>query len=360
MLIFRKILSFLIFLVLIVSLTLTSLFISVGTNIKNKDKVNNWINKPVIYTSLINKITTDANQEVKNQYNISGLNSYLTGNIKSLYPESTFNSNVSTVINSNYSWLKGNSSSPMFSINFAGLKSTLANRISSYSENYLEKLPLCSELELIELKNNLSGVENCTPPTIKPSAVSYQIKNDILNSNIFIKGNNFTADSVNINGLNGSKPYYLKYSKLPKYYKLIARSELTLGPLSLVIALILVFLYPNRKGGLKLVFWSLMISGLLILLSTAVIDQGASKLISKANANTSLSSFSKPIDSFISHIKSSINSTSKVFAIIYIALSVIALLTVFILTKVNKRKDEGSVYTKRRGGTLGSGTFHLF
>src|SRR5579884_1085823 len=119
MLIFRRLLTFIVTLFLIVLLTVFSLSLNTKLILNNKQYIKNQINQQGIYSVLINKIAYKAGTIVGNRSYLSGLNGYVKTNIKSIYNFKDFQYQSNNIFDANYSWLAGKTTKPEFRIDFS-------------------------------------------------------------------------------------------------------------------------------------------------------------------------------------------------------------------------------------------------
>ncbi|HSX47746.1 MAG TPA: hypothetical protein VLF63_03155, partial [Patescibacteria group bacterium] len=300
---FRKIIALLIAILIIVNLLMLTFNTEFTLLVKHKGQIDSWINKKSIYSVLIKKIDIQANEAVRSNLIVNKLSIFANTNINSIFPENQFNNYVSEIINSNYSWLEGKTAKPLFSINLINLKQQFASNVASYIKTNLQNLPLCSELQLIELENNGPQIVNCLPPTVSPNNFSNSIKNQILNSDLFSNEKYITADSIIIKNFGNNVPYYKKLNKVPKYYQKSKTIEYVLIISALILSLLLFFVYPTKLTILKFFGWIFLISGLLLLLIDPLVNREVSVLFQKINNNISLHDYKNPLSSFIYSFK---------------------------------------------------------
>jgi len=322
---------------MIFSLALLAISLNIKFNFSNENKINNWIDYDSSYSILINKITDESVNLIGDQYQVSGINKVIKNAAEKAYPEQTFRQNIKLLLNSNLNWIKGNTTIPEFNINLINIKNNFADQIGNYYKNQIEQLPLCSQIQLVEVNSALAV--NCWPPNVSPSVGSNKIKNQILKSNIFLNTNNFSSVNAILNKGSNNAPYYHQYSKVAKDYQLSQKLIPYLSIIIIVSILFIYFVHPRRQKGVRSIGWGFIFGGVITYIYKLIIDPYGSKISTNVSNTSSIQAFQKPIDHFTSSAIQSLNKTIIINSIVYIIIGFIILITSIFYILKNRRKD---------------------
>src|SRR5581483_9171033 len=171
-----------------------------------------------------------------------------------------------------------------------------------------------------------------------PKLLSNDLKDKILNSNIFSNYNFITADSIKATKNGSKQPYYLTYKYIPQDYKNLSKALYISFTATLISILLILIIHPFKRRAIKLIAWSFLISGLVVLFSYISVDTVQTKLVNKVNNSASLSTYSVPINSFVSHAIKTLENTNKYFGESYIFLALVLFISAFIYKK-RKQKE---------------------
>ncbi|HUA12895.1 MAG TPA: hypothetical protein VL989_00090 [Candidatus Sulfotelmatobacter sp.] len=338
---FKKFLSLLLALILIVSLVGLAVSLNIKINFSNEAKISTWIDYDSSYKILINKVTDEADNLVGSEYQVGNIKKVIKKSAETAYPQTKYEQNIKLLLSANLNWLKGTTAKPEFNINLINVKNNFANSISNYFKSRIQNLPLCTDLQLAEINTPLAT--NCWPSSISPQTGADQIKNQIINSSIFLNTKYITPSNAVINSSVNNQPYYVQYSYVAKRYQQ-SQKYLPYEVVAIVVSIVLILaLHPNRRKKFKLIGWSFLIAGLAVLASKWGIRGYNTKLNAYVAQNASTDEFKQPIDHFMKSAVLALNKSIVVNAAIYIAIGVIVLLVCYIYAISHRSKKSDSI-----------------
>jgi len=320
----RKILVGLLSLVLFICLIALGIFISFKLSFGNQSRVDNWLSTTPLYSSFTAEAVSRAQVALGSYGSSPAVVSVLNQGITTALPKASFNQDVGSIVNANYKWLSGNTAIPQFSIDLTGAKQNLTNAVNQYVSQKLNSLPACTKLQLLQIKNQLSDPLSlpCRPPQLSVSTVADQISGPINTAAVFSSGGVITAQ--NINGLltNKSEPYFVRLSKLPKYYQLAAKLPVLLLILVIISGLGILFGSEGKRLALRRLAWVLVLSGLSLLIIRLAYSKLTLKLDNRIAAS-STNNYQPPIKDFVHAAFTYMARVDQYIAASYILLAVI-------------------------------------
>lgn len=181
--------------------------------------------------------------------------------------EATFTPSVLKVwtesfIDSFYGWLEGKTKELEFRIDLTGTKQTFIQRVADQAEARLKSLPPCSVQESLALSRQQLDPFNvqCRPP-IDITAEKQRLVAELQQNDSFLKDPAITAAEL---------PAELKDSALPENFQRLKSLPLFLLLFSLIPATVIVFTAASKRAGLKKVFFSLLTTGVFLLVGSLI------------------------------------------------------------------------------------------
>lgn len=287
-----------------------------------------WVEQSDFYDSVISKGVDDTTSALGNASLSSQLDPVVKQNLSGVLTKAQFNNYISNIIDSNYAWLKGQTNSPNFSIDFSNQKAAFANNLGSYVESEYEHLPSCSSSQAEGLSaNNLNPLTvACQVPGVSASTIKTEVVNNINSSNIVVSNPVVTANTLK---RGNGQPYYTKINA-PKLYKNITRAPMVFGVVSLICVIGIVFLSIRKKVAIRRLAVYFASVGIILALLSIASSTVSSRINSSLSKHSGLTSFITPLDALVNKIVGYISHVDLLFGLGYILIAV-ALFTLLII-----------------------------
>ncbi len=340
----RRILVFLLSIVLLVSLVGIALATSAQVSLAHPSKIESWLDQSNLYSGISTTITNKAQSSIENNVTggVSISKTVVQQAAQSAFPQSLLQQSVQTFINSNYDWLEGKTATPNFNIDLSGAKQAFATQVAETSVvAHLTGLPTCTTAQTLQLKNANPLLLSCLPAGISPQLEASQVSQQVVSGSGFLSKPVITAGTVSTKGLNGGEPYYKKLSVLPKSYQLAQKLPWILGIISLLSILVIVFCSRSKRIGLRLIGIILLISGLLMIADKFSTDFAFNKLKDRVFNNVGSSQIQQSLTTFVHFMEKELVKIDLWFGIAYVALAVV-LIGILILTRHRTSQSKGS------------------
>ncbi len=328
----RKLFVGVLSLVFLVSLLGTAFTASISHTFSNPVKIEGWLNQSNLYESFIDKLASDTQKSLSSSYQINGLNNFIKPAIVSAFPKSVFNQDVNTIINNNYLWLEGHSSSPNFKIDLSTVKHNLNDGINRFVQTQISALPNCTKAQLLQLQPSNPLALGCKPPSIDLSSISAQLISEVDSGSTVLSNAQITAANLSTKNTPHSL-YYQKYPNAPSYYQWYLKMPWLLASLAIICALGILFCSARKRRGIKNISIILLISGIILIVIKAVTGAATNQLRDAIRNNSQLSTFHQVLINLFNKIETSIAKVDLEIGVLYVILALILIILLLVLRR---------------------------
>ncbi len=233
-------------------------------------------------------------------------------------------------------WLEGKTTKPTFKIDLTTIKGTFADNLGAYSRDRLASIPVCTKGQIPDSTDPLKI--NCKPKGFNADAEIAKTVSNIKTGQDFIANPIITADTITVGEGVTKLPLYQKYQNAPQYYQLVQQLPMILGGLTLLSALIIIFVSEDRRRGVRKVMSGLVVVGVILLLEVWAISMALTKLQTKLDqSNSATAAINTIVKTVTNLVKTDINKLLTYFGVVYIAIGLVTGL-VLVLTRNKSAK----------------------
>lgn len=335
----------LLFVVLLGLATTTALNLSFS----KPDKLETWLGQSDLYDHLVSTVLQQTPQTVTTT--VAGRTVTITPGAqiiqsaaKSSFSPQLVQSDVNSVVESNYDWLEGKTTTPSFTVDFTAAKTAYVQTIAQSVQTQLGKLPACTPAQLKQLGQSI----DTSTATCLPTGFSTQVANQAAQQ-IAASGNGsfgstpITADTL-IKSQSQSQPYYKAYSWLPAAYHWAVLLPVILAILAVLLAAAIVFVAPTKRRGLRRLASVLLPTGVILVLVKFAVDVIFRHVQANVFNSASVGQLQVSLTAFLHRVEVSITNIDLYFGIGFIAGAVIIYAVLF-LTKSRVRKSAPVAFT---------------
>ena len=327
-----------------VALLTTAFATSINIAFSSPTKLESWLDQSGIYTSFVDATIKQAKSSTTNSGGSNGisLSDVAVQQAATVaFPPTLLQQDVNTFLNANYSWLKGTTAKPSFTIDLTSAKQSFGQQVGQYVTAHLASLPICTYAQSLNYQNIDPLIATCRPSSVSATAVGAELSNQITSGTGFLSNPLITENSLG-GGAGSGKAYYEKYAVAPKIYQLATKVPLIMGAFAVVSALIIVFASPSRRKGLRKLGYTLTYAGVILIATKFVADTVLVKVQGKLFTNASVIDVRGSLISFINLLESQIVKISLYFGIAFVSVAVIIFVTL-IATRDKKAKIEAEI-----------------
>jgi hypothetical protein len=306
-------------------------------------KTEQWLDQSQLYdhllTSEISQITQIGSDSTSQAGGINSNDPAVRQAIKSAFSKQLVEQYVHTFLAGNYAWLQGKTTTPVFKIDLSVAKQSLSTQIGQAVRAHLTQVPLCTAAQLEQIDNiNLLTVA-CRPLGVDPRVEAAQVQQQI-ESGGALSDSIITADNLNTRkaGSVTGKPYYQRFSELPRAYQLAQKLPLILGVLALLSAVIIIFAAASKRLGWRHLAKILVTAGVLLSIAKLVFDVGFNKLQGKLFDTSSTGELQRSLTDFAHRAIDYVTHIELYGGLLYLLLAVIIISILFIERTSAKRQ----------------------
>lgn len=315
-------------------------------------QLKNTIKQSGIYGSIVDNALDTANQKSQeNPDNNGGGIPFdrpeVRAAVKTALSPQFLQSSTEQVLDSIYRWLDNKTPTPDFRIDLTGPKQALANSLGDYAVTRAQSLPVCTVQQLRQLQQsgvNPNKVEpfdaTCLPRGFNAASLKQQVVDKVANNGDLLKDPVISVDTLKKND-QGQDPFQ-KLAKVPKIFHLIKLAPYVLGAVAILSGTGLIFLYDERRRGLRNISITLLGTGLFLLIGAWL----ETFLIKKANGPTgplgkqlASNSFQGPISKMVTSLSSALANKMYIFCAVFIVIGAGTLVALH-FTKPKKPEHE--------------------
>jgi hypothetical protein len=317
----RRGISGLLALVLMISLIGLAMGVGLSSAFSSPSHITNWIETSNFYPSILSKARSDTTNSLSSLSLGNKLSPDVEQSLASVFTQADFNQDVSTIISSNYAWLKGQTATPRFNIDLTNQKDAFATSLGNYAANDYASLSLCTAQTAASLTNKTVLNSVCRVPAVDASAIKSQIIADVEASNIVLKNPDLTPTSIgHINGA----PYYASFNG-HKLYQRLKYSPIISVVVSLICLVGIYFISLKKSRALKKISSSFIAAGLILVLLVVATSSLESTITKHVDRHSGLTSFETSVSNLVDKIVSYVNSINIWFGILYLIIGIVLL-----------------------------------
>jgi hypothetical protein len=305
--------------------------------------VKNWLANSGVYGGIVEEVSKLATIQQKQENSLVQITSDdITGVAKDSFPVSSIKNDSENVIDGFYGWLKGNTSSPEFSVDFTSRQAAFAREMTDKLAVKINALPACSTTGRYSIQAFDPFKADCKPKGADVTAGLSSFEKDLAVSKDILPQMVYSQKDIKLKDSQGQQVgIATAFSWAPEAYKGLLWGPWLIALLTILAALSLIFLSSSRRKGLYRVAGGLLFVGVIMLVSGFLLRPAFDKLnILSSKSIGAEASFTEHI---INPLFSQMNSTySKYNIIIGIAYLIPALCTygALMLTKSKEHVDE--------------------
>jgi hypothetical protein len=361
----RKGVVHLLSLILLSALLTGTLAASIDIAFSHPAKLEDWLSQSGLYSSFVNDAIKQASNSTNNgQSSGVSLNDVAVQQAaQAAFSPTLLQQDVNTVLNSNYAWLQGKTTTPNFLINLSAAKTDFAQKVGQYAEAHLASLPVCTNAQLVATEQQLNNDPlsvTCRPASVSPAAEGASVTQQLQNGSGFLSNPVITAKSINPNGGNAAQPYYQKLSFAPRAYRAATQLPWAFGGLAVLCIVGIVFIAPRKRRGLRRVGYVLLVAGILLVAMKFVIDSLFKRFESTAFNNSSIGPLQQALTSFAHRVETQLVNVNMYFGIAFAVLAVAIFITLILSrnrnTSISLRPAKTAATTKANAAPLSETT----
>ncbi len=262
--------------ILLIAITSLPSIISVRSDVSSPSKLTNWVMQAGAYNDLINKASDEAKQAVGNSDSSLNIDAHVPQAAKATFSPADLKGDINTFLTSNLAWLKGQTSSPMFKIDLTAQKQSFAKTLGADVEATVANLPTCTTAQLQKLQPSDPLTLGCKPTGFDPNTVSSEIAQQVETSSVFLSNPVITANNLGL--VNQVKPYYQRYSGLPKVYRHFLNLPIEVTVLAVICIVGIIFCASRKRRGVKIISYAFIIGGVLLILDRLRVNHSSTQI----------------------------------------------------------------------------------
>lgn len=262
-------------------------------------------------------------------------------------------SSTEQVVDGTYRWLDGTVTEPDFKVDLQPAITTFENKAADAAVTRLQGLPACTLEQLRALNpNDIDPFQiPCLPPGINLTTERQKYIDSIASKsdNEFLKNPVLTAAQLKEN--NGGKSVFERLSAAPQAFQWLKRSPFILGIVALACIPAVILLYRDRRRGIRSLAFSLVGTGVVLLIISLFAGWLFSHYVTAANGPLHLADGNELGQAGVKLTDNLQRTAGKVLVTFGAAYTVIGAATLIILRVIkhneSRRDKQGTILDDR-------------
>lgn len=254
---------------------------ALSTTIRDQSTVKRWLEGSGFYDNVSGMVLEQVAQETQqpglaavadnNEVQQIANNALGTGFIQDV---------TERTIGAIYSWLEGEISLPEFSINIGDAAQRLAAGMGDFAEQRAAALPICNDVQLREMDNQLDALNMpCRPANVSPQQAGATVESQLQTAFEELPVTNLNTQDIWTNR-EGDEPWFIRARDVYQRSRWLPH---IFTALTLVVTLGVVFVSSTRRRGISRAAMVYITGGIVIGLSAFVLGRGPGWLSERIN-----------------------------------------------------------------------------
>lgn len=252
-------------LLLFLTATTTATFLA----FKDSTTIKTWLVKSGAYTSVVEEVSNLATIQQKQENSLVQITheDIKESAVQSFSPES-MRTDAESVIDGFYDWFKGETTGPEFTVDFSSRQTLFAGVMTDKLENKINELPECENSGRFTVQAFDPFKAECRPKGVDLTQELTSFEKEIANSTDILPKVKYTGDDVVIHDDNG-EPQRVATALpwVPKAYRALLYGPWVALALTVLSALVMVFMSTSRRKGLRRFAGGLFFAGIILIIS---------------------------------------------------------------------------------------------
>lgn len=237
--------------------------------LKEPDTIKGWLNNSGMYNKIVPEVSRLATIQQKQENALVQITAEdITEAAKVAFPADTLRSDAERVVDAFYAWLKGDTDSIDFTVDFSGRQTVFAELMTAKLEEKINNLPACTTTGRFTVQAFDPFKADCKPKNVDLTEELAEFKDELAKSEDILPKVTYSGDDITLRGANGEAvPLSQELSWLPKAYRFLVYAPWTISVMTFISALALIFFSTLRRKGLRRVAGGLTFTGVIMLVS---------------------------------------------------------------------------------------------
>ncbi len=257
-------------------ITIFALFISVFMVLGKPDPLLSALQTSGLYSAVAPTIFDQQAKQQDNEGKFAFANPAIRSALIEAFPPAYVQTTVETNVRSLYSWIHGQTTTPVIQVDVSTPRALFAKNIGNAVKQRLESLPECKNIASVPATPEELLAMTCRPPGVSEVALVENAERQASTSNVFAG----TAEHiVTLQGSDG-QPLSEKLRAVPRAYQYFVWSLFVIPFVLALCAAAIIFCAASKRAGLKSLGRMLITTGII----GVILALGAGWLLSNASS----------------------------------------------------------------------------
>ncbi len=310
--------------------------------LRDSTTVKLWLDQSGVYSNVVDEVSKLATIQQKQENSLVQITSEdIQSAAKATFTPEGLQSDMEGVIDGFYGWFRGDTTGPEFSVDFASRQSLFATAMTVKLEQKIDTLPECANTGRFTVQAFDPFKADCRPKGIDLTQELASFEQELSESKDILPQVKYTGDDVKLHSGDVAEPKRIASALpwVPRAYKALIYGPWVIVGLTVISALVMIFMSTSRRKGVRRFAGGLLFTGIVLIVSGLFLRPAFERLNgwSTNTLGTQASFTQNLIDPIFKQINISYSRYSLIFGIAY---TIPALITYGLLLITRHKKDE--------------------
>jgi len=326
-------------------LFLTATTVSISLVLRSPTVPKQWLEDSGVYSSAVDEVSKPATLQQQQENSLVQITSEdIQATAKQSFPPESLQVDAEGAIDGFYGWFKGDTTGPVFSIDFSGRQATFAANITNKLADKINELPECENTGRFSIQAFDPFKADCRPKGVDITEELASFEKEIATSTDILPQASYTGDDLKINDKNGEPQRIASsLSWVPRAYTGLVWGPWGILALTVCSGLAMIFLSTSRRKGIRRFANGLLLTGVVLIVSGLFLRPAYEKL--NGLSTRSIGAQASFTQNIIDPIFREMNSTFARYSVIFgIAYTIPALVAYSALLITRTKKDDSKAH----------------
>lgn len=295
---------------------------SVNSALGTPDNLKQALQEGKVYEVIADELARNFSAEALTEQNIQVDQKTVQDAAKAAITPELVQENSEKIIDGTYSWLDGTTQTPDFKLDTEKIQEQMSLNLTTAAAERVQKLPPCTPAQLQQFDPGTLDPFSlpCQPPGFNAATIRKQLDRNLESRDGLLQSEPVTSSDITTSE---GQNVFAQADRVPGIFQLGQKLPWIFGVLAILAAGLVIFFNEPRLRGVKSLSVSLLITGVLLLVSMTIVSF-IFKQIGTNIGGTGNEAGSAAL-TVAQTLTSQVNNPLKIFAVAYLLIGVVGL-----------------------------------
>lgn len=249
-------------------LFMTATTVAAFFSLRDPATVKQWLDDSGVYSNIVDEVSKLATIQQKQESSLVQITSEdIQSTAKQVFTPETLESDMESVIDGFYDWFRGETTGPVFTVDFSGRQAAFAKAMTVKLEQKINALPECTNTGRFTVQAFDPFKAECRPKNVDLTEELSSFEKELAESKDILPKVSYTGDDVTVHDGTETVRVASAWPWVPQAYKGLIYGPWVIALLTLISAVVLIFFSTSRRKGARRFASGLLFTGVILILS---------------------------------------------------------------------------------------------